>query len=66
MATAAGRDPATIPITASDSLTPIFDWRQLQRWNISESRLPPGSEVRFRNPDVWQQYLKELLDLSAH
>jgi hypothetical protein len=25
--------------------TPKYDWRQLQRWNISESRLPPGSEI---------------------
>ena len=22
-----------------------FDWRQMQRWGISESRLPPGSEI---------------------
>jgi signal transduction histidine kinase len=33
-----------------------FDWRQLQRWNISESRLPPGSEVLFREPTAWQRY----------
>ena len=36
--------------------TPKYDWRQLQRWNISESRLPPGSEVLFREPTAWQQY----------
>jgi signal transduction histidine kinase len=35
---------------------PMFDWRQLQRWNISESRLPPESEVLFREPTVWQRY----------
>jgi signal transduction histidine kinase len=33
-----------------------FDWRQLQRWNISENRLPPGSEVLFREPTLWRQY----------
>ena len=27
-----------------------FDWRQMQRWGISESRLPPGSEILFREP----------------
>ena len=27
----------------------LFDWRQLQRWQISESRLPPGSEILFVN-----------------
>ena len=36
--------------------TPKYDWRQLRRWNISESRLPPGSEVLFREPTVWQRY----------
>ena len=35
---------------------PKYDWRQLRRWNISESRLPPGSEVLFRQPTVWEQY----------
>ncbi len=27
---------------------PTFDWRQLQRWNIPESRLPQGSVILFR------------------
>ena len=35
---------------------PKYDWRQLQRWNISESRLPPGSEVLFREPTAWERY----------
>jgi C4-dicarboxylate-specific signal transduction histidine kinase len=28
----------------------------MQRWGIPESRLPPGSEVHFRNPAIWEQY----------
>jgi signal transduction histidine kinase len=36
--------------------TPKFDWRELQRWNISESRLPSGSEVLFRPATAWDQY----------
>ena len=35
---------------------PKFDWRQLQRWHVSESQLPPGSVVRFREPTLWQRY----------
>ena len=35
---------------------PKYDWRQLQRWNISESRLPPGSEILFREPTAWERY----------
>jgi hypothetical protein len=36
--------------------TPKYDWRLLQRWNISESRLPPASEILFREPSAWEQY----------
>ena len=31
---------------------PRYDWRELRRWNISESRLPPGSVIEFRNEDI--------------
>ena len=34
---------------------PTFDWRELQKWGIPESRLPPGSVVRFRAPDLWSE-----------
>ena len=34
----------------------IFDWRELRHWNISETVLPPGSIVQFREPSVWDQY----------
>jgi hypothetical protein len=35
---------------------PVYDWRELKRWGISEARLPPGSIVQFREPTVWEQY----------
>src|SRR5437879_2074453 len=35
---------------------PKFDWREMRRWNISESRLPTGSEIYFRPPGPWEQY----------
>jgi signal transduction histidine kinase/CheY-like chemotaxis protein len=35
---------------------PMFDWRQLQRWGIPEDRLPPGSDIQFRELTVWQLY----------
>src|SRR5262245_12751754 len=34
----------------------LFDWRQLRRWGIDESRLPAGSVMRFREPSVWDLY----------
>jgi C4-dicarboxylate-specific signal transduction histidine kinase len=39
---------------------PLFDWRELRRWNISEQRLPAGSEVRFRPPGIWEEYRAEV------
>ncbi|HSK31827.1 MAG TPA: PAS domain S-box protein, partial [Candidatus Limnocylindria bacterium] len=35
---------------------PIFDWRALKRWGISENRLPQNSIVRFRELSIWEQY----------
>jgi hypothetical protein len=35
---------------------PKFDWRQMQRWGISESNLPPRSRVLLREPTVWEKY----------
>ena len=44
-----------IPMERS-ALVATFDWRQLQRWGIDPSRLPPGSDIRFFMPTPWQQY----------
>jgi C4-dicarboxylate-specific signal transduction histidine kinase len=43
----------TVPIGFSASR---YDWRELQRWNMSANQLPPGSEVDFRVPGIWEQY----------
>ena len=51
-----GEAPAGIQIPPMEFGTPQYDWRELQRWNISESRLPAGSEVHFRKPGLWEQY----------
>src|SRR5262249_21965807 len=51
-----GETPSNIPITKVNVVRPVFDWRQLQRWGVSEARLPPGSEIRFRDRTAWQRY----------
>jgi PAS domain S-box-containing protein len=35
---------------------PVFDARQLRRWNIRDSQLPAGSVVLFREPTFWERY----------
>lgn len=34
----------------------VVDWRQLQRWNLSESRLPASAEIRFKELSLWSRY----------
>jgi signal transduction histidine kinase len=51
-----GEDASKIPVSTGDFTRPVFDWRQLQRFGISESRLPPASEIRYRPPGLWDQY----------
>ena len=51
-----GAAPASLPFEIRTQGVPMFDWRALQRWGISERRLPPGSLVQFRMPSIWEQY----------
>jgi signal transduction histidine kinase len=45
--------------------TPKFDWRELQRWNISESRLPLGSKILFQPPTAWDHYRWQIILIAA-
>jgi C4-dicarboxylate-specific signal transduction histidine kinase len=60
-----GESVANIPVAIGDVNRPVFDWRQLKRFGISESSLPAGSEIRFREPTVWEQYRSETLAIFA-
>ena len=51
-----GEDASSIPFTTPDVIRPVFDWRELQRWGVSERNVPGGSEIRFRDPGVWERY----------
>jgi signal transduction histidine kinase len=52
--------PAELRLPASIPAHVNVDWRQLRRWNIDEKNLPPGAEVRFREPSVWESYWREI------
>ena len=39
-----GEDPNTIPVEKG-SLLYMFDWRQMKRWGVQETRLPEGSII---------------------
>jgi signal transduction histidine kinase len=46
-------DIKTAPIAFA---APQFDWREMQRWGISEARLPRQSAFQFRDPTLWERY----------
>jgi signal transduction histidine kinase len=45
-----------LPAPIVTPVRPVVDARQLARWHIPESRLPPFTEVLFRDTSVWRRY----------
>jgi signal transduction histidine kinase len=39
---------------------PVVDWRALRRWRIDEHLLPAATDVRFREPAIWEKYYIEI------
>jgi signal transduction histidine kinase len=60
-----GESPELIPAAPAQVVRPIFDWRQMQRWGVSASSLPPGSEIRFREPTAWEQYRWQIITIAG-
>ncbi len=52
----AGEPPRDIRVLPQSLLPPVYDWRELKRWKIPESRLPQSSTVLFREPTLWEEY----------
>jgi signal transduction histidine kinase/ABC-type uncharacterized transport system substrate-binding protein len=51
-----GEKPENIPIIYNSVPQIKIDWRQLRRWNIPESAIPPGAMVVNREPGPWEKY----------
>jgi len=51
-----GEDPAAIPPLRDGFHEYQFDWRQLQRWGISEDRLPEGSLLLNQEVTFLEKY----------
>jgi signal transduction histidine kinase/ABC-type uncharacterized transport system substrate-binding protein len=60
-----GESASSIPVKFGEFVKPVFDWRELRRWNVPEARLPLGSEIRFREASVWEQYSLQILAICA-
>ena len=60
-----GEPASSIAPAISDAVRPVFNWLQMQRWGVRESDLPPGSEIRFREPGLWEKYRWQILSVAA-
>ena len=61
----AGERPGDIKIEPIGFAAPRYDWREMQRWGISESDLPTGSEVLFREQGLWERYRWQMAMIAA-
>jgi C4-dicarboxylate-specific signal transduction histidine kinase len=60
-----GAPPRSITTPPQRSGQPTFDGRELTKWKISESRLPPGSRILFRDPSLWDAHQGKVLTAAG-
>jgi two-component system sensor kinase FixL len=60
-----GEKPENISIIYEGGDVYEFDWRQLERWGLKESALPPGSLIRFREQSLWENHRGEVIGTAA-
>ena len=51
-----GESADSIPVSSPNLNVRQVDWRQLRRWRISESRVPQGTRVLFKELSLWDRY----------
>jgi PAS domain S-box-containing protein len=61
----AGEPPESLPPERIETQAFMVDWRQLRRWGLEETRLPPGTVVRFEQPSLWQRHRQEIVAVIA-
>ncbi|MHB0769508.1 sensor histidine kinase [Bradyrhizobium sp. 5.13L] len=61
----AGDRPGAIKFEPLQLGSPKYDWREMQRWGISESDLPAGSEVLFRQAGIWETYRWQIAVIAS-
>jgi PAS domain S-box-containing protein len=61
----AGEPPESLPPGTVGTQAFMVDWRQLQRWELDEANLPPGTIVRFEEPSLWQRYRREIVAIAG-
>ena len=60
-----GASPASIPFGGELTYVSLFDWRELKRCKIPESAVPPGAEILYREPSVWEEHKWAIMGLAV-
>jgi len=60
-----GESADSVPILTARPVENKVDWRQLQRWRISESRVPTGTLLLFRPPTAWDRYKPYIIGIAG-
>jgi PAS domain S-box-containing protein len=60
-----GESPASIPFGGEQAYVSAYDWRELKRWNIPESAVPAGAEIRYRIPSFWEGHREVIIGVAS-
>ena len=60
-----GEKAGSIKTAPTRYAAPKYDWRQMQRWGINESSLPPGSTILFKPPTLWELYRWQIVTIAV-
>ena len=60
-----GSSPASLHLPEIAPAALRVDWRQVRRWGIDESKIPPDTVVYFREPTFWEAYRKVAIVTAA-
>jgi C4-dicarboxylate-specific signal transduction histidine kinase len=57
MAARVVRSPPGAPLPRLEAVASpyVADWRVLRRFGLDERRLPPGTDLRYREPSIWER-----------
>ena len=61
----AGESPKDVGRSEIGQAVPMFDWRELRQWNISERQLPPDSVMLFKEATYWEKHHWLILGVAS-
>lgn len=60
-----GEKAGDVPFIEMGPSADTFDWRQLRRWKIDQTILPPRSVLRFYQPSLWERRKGLLIGIAT-